>query len=105
MNHTITIPGGKLVWRDASGGLFEIVDIEVDNNARRCGIGRKLIEKLFAIVGPGKRVYAITRASNEVAQQFYEALKFEDVNPLRRFYCDQKGVDAMMYLRYTDGAV
>jgi len=103
----ITVSGvdGHLDYLDRKE-CVEIVDIAVGNGVRRQGYGRLLVERLFTELGDGRRVYAVTRASNEVAQQFYTALGFHDVNPLRRFYCDERsGIDAVMYSRWTGGPV
>lgn len=64
-----------------------------------------MVETLLRRLPADTVVFAITRADNEVAQQFYEALQFITVNPLRRFYGASKGVDAFMYLRKAGGPV
>ena len=96
--------GCFLDYRPASGGTWEIYDVHVPNECRRQGYGKRMIELLFKRVGSGKRVYAITRASNEVAQQFYESLRFEVVGVLRRFYGGE-GADAVMFGRGSEGPV
>lgn len=93
-----------LVYRDGSGGTVEIFDIQAMSK-RRTGIGRKLVERLLKRLPEETVVFAITRVENEVAQQFYEALRFDTVNPLRRFYGINRGVDALMYLRLAGGPV
>jgi ribosomal protein S18 acetylase RimI-like enzyme len=86
-----------LLYREGSGKTIEIFDIAV-NTERRKGKGRQLVNLLFANVPQGtKRVWAITRADNFVAQQFYEELRFRSI-PLRDFY-GEGGVDAVMYVR------
>lgn len=92
-----------LVWREGSGDTIEVFDIAV-NSERRKGTGRRLMEALFRKVGPGKRVFAITRATNLIAQLFYERLRFDGI-PLRRFYSSDKDVDAVMYVRSSEGPV
>ncbi len=91
-----------LDYEHRADGTVEIVDIVV-TSARRAGVGRALIAALFKRL-PRVRVWAITRASNEIAQQFYEALGFETVGVLRRFYGGD-GADAVMYGRWSDGPV
>lgn len=103
--NTITHEHGKLVWIDRPGGNFEILDIEVSNEHRREGIGRIMVETLFTRLGTGKRVFAITRPSNEIAQQFYEDMNFEVCGILRRFYGNEAGADAVVYARFTGGPV
>jgi len=96
----IPTPGGSdhLLWRTGSGGTVEIYDIAVMSE-RRKGVGRGMVAELLRSLPPTTIVFAITRADNEIAQQFYEALGFRTVNVLRRFYGADKGVDALMYLR------
>lgn len=94
----------RLWWRVGSGNTIEIVDIEVMSE-RRKGVGRKLVETLLNQLDPDTRVYAITRVDNEIAMQFYEALQFRTVNILRRFYADEKCVDALMFCRKAGGPV
>lgn len=98
-------PRDFLVWRKGSGRSVEIFDIAVGSE-RRKGKGRKLIELLIDRICPtlgAKKVFAITSASNFIAQQFYEELRFRSI-PLRNFYevLDKTGaetVDAIMYIR------
>jgi ribosomal protein S18 acetylase RimI-like enzyme len=98
-------PRDFLDWREGSGGTVEIFDIAIGSE-RRTGKGRNLVEKLFAIVPSAPTVYAITRAGNEIAQQFYEALLFDRVGVLRRFYRDKgRVVDAVIYGRSPQGPV
>ena len=92
-----------LDWRLASGGTVEIMDIVV-NSDRRKGVGRKLVSALLRFHDPLTRVWAITRSENLIAQKFYEALGFDAI-PLRRFYSDEKRIDAVMYIRSAGGPV
>lgn len=90
-----------LEYRLASGGhCIEIIEIQVSTQ-RRKGTGRALIRKLVEILPPHVTlVIAITRSSNFIAQQFYEACKFRVVGVLRNFYYDgttSDNVDAIMY--------
>lgn len=106
---SITRPRGlakpdHLQYREGSGGTVEIWDIVVWSE-RRQGIGRSMVEELFTAcrsVGV-RRVYAIARAENRIAGEFYEAMGFRSV-PLFDFYGvrDEHGrstVDAIMYVR------
>lgn len=96
-----------LEYRYGSGGTVEILDIAVMSE-RRTGNGRRLIERLMASLPQGTLVWAITRASNIIAQHFYEGMKFRVVGVLRSFYqADpfvKDDVDAIMYGR-TVGSV
>jgi len=87
-------------WRHGSGHSVEIIDISVSAEHRRQGFGRGLVQALLTklLHDETKTVYAITRASNLIAQEFYEALKFRAC-PLRDFYKDEPLADGK---RYTD---
>lgn len=100
---TITTPAGRLIWREGSGCTVEIYDIEVDSAYRRKGIGKKLVAQLVNNhVPPGcQLVYAITRTTNLIAQEFYEGVGFRVIAVLRNFYKDEFGernvADAIMF--------
>jgi ribosomal protein S18 acetylase RimI-like enzyme len=94
-----------ILLRPASGLTWEIFDLQV-MSGRRQGKGRLLIHLALRDVVPpeSKLLWAITRADNFIAQQFYEALRFRVVAVLRNFYGvkDEDGkwsVDAVMYGR------
>lgn len=97
---------GFIEYRRAPGNTVEIVNIEVHSDHRVQGVGRKLLECLFAAESDASTVYAITRDDNFIAQLFYEKTKFEVTAVLRRFY-DRKtrAVDAIMYGRGPKGPV
>lgn len=99
----------RLDWRWGSGGTIEIFDIVVGSE-RRNGRGRRLVNKLLnEIAGMPEDsrptfVWAITRADNRIAQEFYAELKFKVVAPLYDFYhvANAEGrqtIDAVMYGR------
>lgn len=86
-------------WRPGSGRSVEIFDIAV-GSARRQGRGRELIRRLLVeIPKETSLVFAITRISNTIAQQFYESCGFRLISRLHNFY--QDGVNgnehALMY--------
>lgn len=97
-------PEDYIQYRQGSGNTVEITDISVVSE-RRKGKGRYLVNELISnFVSPSiVLVWAITRADNLIAQQFYEELRFRVVGVLRHFYQDEpqgKGmVDAIMYGR------
>ncbi len=98
-----------LDWRRGHGDVVEIADISV-GSVRRKGNGRRLVEKLFSLLEPDVRVYAITRAENKVAQEFYHALGFKVIAPLFDFYGvrtehGDTTVDAIMYGRRVKGPI
>lgn len=97
-------PRDFLDYHQRPDGTVEIVDIAVGSE-RRKGKGRRLMEALFARLKPDTRVWAITRADNEIAAQFYEKLRFDVVSPLRRFYSANRGVDALLFIRKASGPV
>lgn len=105
----IRLPGGYLEWRHCHGGTVEVVDIEVENDRRRTGVGRRLMETLFNTLRDTtghRQVYAITRADNRIAQRFYEGLVFKVSGVLRDFYdCNSHCVDAVLYCRNSGGPV
>lgn len=87
-------------WREGSGRTVEIFDIAV-NSTRRKGKGRHLVEKLKTEIPKDiSLIFAITRVSNTIAQQFYESCGFRIVGRLHRFYQDGPGggdESALMY--------
>lgn len=77
-----------LVYREGMGGTVEIFDIAVYSK-RGAGVGRGLVNQLLKSVrGHYLVVFAITRISNTIAQQFYEALGFRLCARLHNFYCE-----------------
>ena len=89
---------GYLVYRLAPGHAAEIVDIKVRSDHRRTGVGRTLVERMLAALPNGVgNVFAWTRATNYIAQDWYEALRFvrHDVS---EFYGDDDP-DAVLYVR------
>ena len=88
---TLSDPRDYLDWREGSGGSVEIYDIVVNSDRRR-GRGKALVEELVRVVrktlGRNRLVWAITRSSNLIAQQFYLAVGFRQVGLLVRFYPD-----------------
>jgi ribosomal protein S18 acetylase RimI-like enzyme len=102
----VRLPEGYIEYRYAPGGTCEIVNIEVQAERRGQGVGRRLLGMLFAEVkGKAGHVYAITRADNLIAHEFYEHTRFYVVGVLRRFYGDDKTVDAVMFGRKAGGPV
>lgn len=94
-----------LTWIPRDDGTCEIVDIEVANARRRQGVGHSMVNLLIDEMMPkeSKLLWAITRSTNKIAQEFYEHMHFRVVGVLRNFYKDEAsptdGVDAIMYGR------
>lgn len=84
-----------LYWREGMGGTAELFDIAVKSERKR-GVGRELVE-IMKTQSDASRIYAITRASNAVAQMFYMKIGFTENVLLPRFYEDE---DARMYIFY-----
>lgn len=83
-----------LVYREGSGGSFEIFDIAVGTE-RGVGKGRRLISMLREKT-ESALVYAFTRESNVIAQQFYEKVGFTLRGRLSGFYGEET---ALLYAR------
>ena len=79
---------GRLLYRLCPGNVAEIVDVEVDNEHRRTGLGRAMVEKMIKELPPEvTRVYAFMRSDNGIACDWYWALGFVDW-PAPNFYPD-----------------
>jgi len=83
-----------LYWREGGGETAEIVDIAVKSE-RRKGVGREMVDEMLTKT-QARRIYAITRASNAVAQMFYMKTGFTSNVLLPDFYPDEDGI---MYIR------
>ena len=102
----LNVEHGFIEYRVAPGRTCEIVDIAVEAERRGRGHGRKLVEAVFAAVaGRVDLVYAITRADNRIAQEFYEHLLFRVIGVLREFYSECGAVDAVVYGRSPRGPI
>lgn len=100
----VSIGPDVLDYREGSGGTVEIFDVVV-HSQRRKGRGRALVSCLLARLAPETHVWAITRSDNDIAQEWYEAMRFRVVGVLREFYGSERGVDAIMYGRLAWGPV
>lgn len=99
--------GAYLEYRYGMGEVCEIADIHVPADFRCQGVGRKLVEELFQRCKRDNinTVYAVTRADNQIAQQFYEKLQFR-VSILWEFYDPHcRKIDALLYSRTPKGPV
>jgi ribosomal protein S18 acetylase RimI-like enzyme len=104
----IRLDHGYIEFRYAPGNTCEIVNIEVENEHRGQGVGRKLLELLFdkVIKQSVITVYAITTYDNRIAQMFYERTRFKVSGVLREFYDPAcRHADAILYARNPRGPV
>ncbi len=88
-------PCGYCVVRCLPDG-FELMNILVPLEYRRCGIARRLMTALHRISGP-EPVYLEVRASNEAAQALYGSFGYEQTGLRERYYRD--GEDAVLMSR------
>jgi ribosomal protein S18 acetylase RimI-like enzyme len=85
---TITLESASdyLDWRWTPGCAVEIVNLTVGSERRR-GHGRRLVALLLERVRyDADLVFAQTRASNGIAQDFYAGVGFRRLGTLERFY-------------------
>ena len=75
-----------------------IVELAVDPEHRRKGIGRKLAELMLTSCSGVKTVCLEVRASNTAAKALYEALGFETIS-VRRNYYDDPREDAVIMIK------
>ncbi len=66
----------------------DIMTIGVMPNARRAGVGARLVEAMLAAAreAGAERVFLEVRASNEVAQELYERHGFERIGRVRGYF-------------------
>ena len=92
-------PSDKVVFMQRHTGNVEIIDINV-SSGRRMGRGRELIrllkERAKELPVECKLIFAITRNSNRIAQDFYNGLNFRVLATLYHFYKDTNE-NAIMY--------
>lgn len=86
-----------------AAGEWEIENIAVAPDYRRCGIAGELLTALIAQVRPGSAVFLEVRDSNLPARRFYEKHGFGEVGRRRQYY-QQPEEDAVVYqLRVASG--
>jgi len=93
-----------LLWCGGTANSIEIADIVVMSK-RRSGIGRKLVSAMLLALDTETVVWACTRTTNEIAQQFYEALGFDVAGVVRRLHGTEQGADGVIYLRRAGGPI
>ena len=79
-----------------AAGEWEIENIAVAPDYRRCGIAGELLGACIAQVRPGSAMFLEVRDSNLPARRFYEKHGFAEVGR-RRSYYQQPEEDAVVY--------
>ena len=79
------------------------MNVAVDPDRRRRGIGTALIVALLERVGPEAQVTLEVRRSNGGAQRLYERFGFRSAGVRPRYYADN-GEDAVIMWRTTPSA-
>jgi ribosomal-protein-alanine N-acetyltransferase len=77
---------------------FHLMNIAVDPDHRREGLGRGLIDALIERVGEDANITLEVRVSNSPAIALYESYGFRGVGTRRRYYSDT-GEDAIIMWR------
>jgi [ribosomal protein S18]-alanine N-acetyltransferase len=78
--------------------VWHVMNIAVDPDRRRRGIGTALIAALLEQVGPDAQVTLEVRSSNGGAQRLYERFGFRSAGVRPRYYADN-GEDAVIMWR------
>ncbi len=83
--------------------VWHVMNVAVDPDRRRRGIGTALIGALLERVGPEAQVTLEVRRSNAGAQVLYERFGFRSAGVRPRYYADN-GEDAVIMWRTTPPA-
>jgi [ribosomal protein S18]-alanine N-acetyltransferase len=83
--------------------VWHVMNVAVDPDRRRRGIGTALIVALLERVGPEAQVTLEVRRSNGDAQRLYERFGFRSAGVRPRYYADN-GEDAVIMWRTTPSA-
>jgi [ribosomal protein S18]-alanine N-acetyltransferase len=83
--------------------VWHVMNVAVDPDRRRRGIGTALIGALLERVGPEAQVTLEVRRSNGGAQVLYERFGFRSAGVRPRYYADN-GEDAVIMWRTTPSA-
>ncbi len=81
---------------------WHLMNVAVDPELRRRGIGTALLDELLTQVGPDARLTLEVRTSNAGAIALYERFGFRSAGVRRRYYQDN-GEDALIMWRAPDG--
>ena len=83
--------------------VWHVMNVAVDPDRRRRGIGTALIGALLERIGPDAQVTLEVRRSNAGAQVLYERFGFRSAGVRPRYYADN-GEDAVIMWRTTPPA-
>lgn len=72
--------------------VVDIVNIVVDINKRKNGIGKKLIEYVIDSFSDIESIMLEVRESNEVAISFYNKCGFEEINRRKKYYGNEDAI-------------
>jgi ribosomal-protein-alanine N-acetyltransferase len=81
---------------------WHLMNIAVDPQLRRHGIGTAMLVELLDHVGPDARLTLEVRTSNAAAIKLYERFGFRSAGVRRRYYQDN-GEDALIMWRVPEG--
>lgn len=84
---------GRAVIQRRPGDVWELIDLFVNEDQRRSGVGTQLLKLACELVETGT-LYLFTRRTNGVAREFYKSLGFFEVI-VPGFYDD---CDACLFL-------
>lgn len=72
--------------------VVDIVNIVVDINKRKNGIGKKLIEYVIDSFSDIESIMLEVRESNDVAISFYNKCGFEEINRRKKYYGNEDAI-------------
>lgn len=81
--------------------VWHLMNVAVDPNLRRRGIGRLLVSQMIERAGPDREYTLEVRTSNTPAISLYEELGFRSAGTRPRYYSDN-GEDAVIMWRTTE---
>ncbi len=84
--------------------VWHVMNVAVDPDQRRRGLGRALLEHLLGEVGEGAALTLEVRRTNASAMRLYERLGFRAAGIRRRYYQDN-GEDALVMWRNLPAGV
>jgi len=83
-HHLIEFEFGYLLWRWGTKNSIEIIDIFVESDKRKKGIGSRMVNMLYK-ENP-EFIYAFTKSDNKTAQKFYAHCGMEKIGEIKGNY-------------------